>query len=242
MYNDWPRQGYGDRRNNSRGGRGRNFTNDDTKENNNNDDVVIPDNAEEELFIKGINYEANEDDLKETFNKYGAVSSCKILKDKETQKSRGIGFVKFEDKKSAVLALNDADNLVCKGRNLLVRFSNDKEGEFKGKKKGAGFNSHNNESNDFNNNENKRNEDGGDRGGRGRGRGGRGRGGERGGRGGDRGGRGRGGFRGNDRGGRGRGKGFGQDDSKNDDSEKGWGSFNNRERSRSNSKDKENEW
>ena len=141
--------------------------------------IQIPENAFEELFIKGINYEATEDDLNDTFNKYGAISSCKILKDKETKKSKGCGFVKFEDKISAVRALNDADNLVCKGRNLLVRFANDKEGELKGKKKGkSGFN----QNNESNNDENRGNGE----------RGGRGRGGERG--------RGRGGFRGNDRG------------------------------------------
>lgn len=37
-------------------------------------------------------------------------------------------------------ALNDADNLVAKG-NVMVPYANDKEGEFKRKKKGpAGFN------------------------------------------------------------------------------------------------------
>ena len=133
----------GDRNNNSRG-RGRNFNknnNTNNEENNLDDNVEVPENAVEDLFVKGINFEAEEDDLRETFNKYGTISSCKILKDKETQKSKGCGFVKFTDKKSAVRALNDADNLVCKGRNVLVRFANDREGEFKGKKKGSsGFN------------------------------------------------------------------------------------------------------
>lgn len=100
------------------------------------DNIKIPDNAEVNIYIKDINYEANEDDLKYTFNKYGPIQSVKILRDKENHKSKGRGFVKFTDLKSAVLALNDADNLVCKGRNVLVRFANDKEGEFKGKKKG----------------------------------------------------------------------------------------------------------
>lgn len=104
-------------------GRGRNFNSNNNNDNNNNnheedDNVEVPENAIEELFVKGINFEANEDDLRETFNKYGTISSCKILKDKETDKSKGCGFVKFTDKKSAVRALNDADNLVCKGRNL----------------------------------------------------------------------------------------------------------------------------
>ena len=44
------------------------------------------------------------------------------MKDKEAQKSKGCGFVKFTDKKSVVHALNGADNLVCKRRNIMISF------------------------------------------------------------------------------------------------------------------------
>ena len=224
----------GDHQSNSRG-RVRNFqkNNKNDEKNNFDNNIEVPENAIEDLFIKGINFEATEEDLKDTFNKYGKISSCKILKDKETQKSKGVGFVKFTDKKSAVCALNDADNLVVKGRNVLIRFANDKEGEFKGKKKGfSGFNK-SNESNNFTNDENKRNED--DNRGRGRGRTrGRGRGGDRGGKGGGRGGRGR---RDNNN------RKNSDNSNSGDNSDNGWGNFNNRERSRSRKKEVNNdEW
>lgn len=63
-----------------------------------NDNIEISEDAYEELFIMGINYESIEDDLKDTFQKYGEISSYKILKDKETGKSRGIGLFKFGEK------------------------------------------------------------------------------------------------------------------------------------------------
>lgn len=205
-------------------GRGKNFTNNESHFSSNN--VEIPDNASPNLFVKGINYEANEDDLKEIFGKYGEVTSCKILKDKETKKSKGIGFVNYADKKSAVCALNDADNLICKGRNLQVRFAEDKEGEFKGKKS---FNNHREEN------------------GNNRGRGGRGRGGFRGndnrGRGNRGGNRGRGGFRGGNRNNERNNDRDDWNNSNNDNNKEddgGWGS-NNRERSRSKEKD-DNAW
>ena len=74
-----------------------------------------------------------------------------------------MGFVKFNEVKSEVIAYNDANNLVCQGRNLMVKFSNNKEGELKGKKKGGGknFNRNNNidsnkpgGNNNFNNSDN----------------------------------------------------------------------------------------
>jgi len=216
-------------------GRGRNF-------NDNNDRKNSSDKDGDNLFVRGINFDATEDDLKETFSKYGEVTSCKILKDKETNKSKGIGFVNFADKKSAICALDDADNLTCKGRNLQVRFANDKEGEFKGKK--GSFNHRDDNGNN-----------------RGRGRGGfrgndrgRGRGSDRGGFRGDRGRGGRGRGRGNDRGRGGRGRGRGGfrgdnmnndggnwNDNKEDNNNNAWGDINNKERSRSKEKN-ESSW
>ena len=243
--NDSSSQSNGDNRGRGRGrgrggfrgnrGRGRNFNDNSDKKNSSDKDG-------DNLFVRGINFDATEDDLKETFSKYGEVTSCKILKDKETNKSKGIGFVNFADKKSAICALDDADNLTCKGRNLQVRFANDKEGEFKGKK--GSFNHRDDNGNN-----------------RGRGRGGfrgndrgRGRGSDRGGFRGDRGRGGRGRGRGNDRGRGGRGRGRGGfrgdnmnndggnwNDNKEDNNNNAWGGINNKERSRSKEKN-ESSW
>ena len=99
-------------------GRGKNFTNNESHFSSNN--VEIPDNASPNLFVKGINYEANEDDLKEIFGKYGEVTSCKILKDKETKKSKGIGFVNYADKKSKE-EISKCVSLKIKKENLKER-------------------------------------------------------------------------------------------------------------------------
>ena len=212
-------------------GRGRDFNGNNNRQDNNNN-IDIPENASSNLFVKGINFEANEDDLKETFSKYGNVISCKILKDKETKKSKGVGFVNFADKKSATCALNDADNLICKGRNIQCRYAEDKEGEFKGKK-GTSFNREDN-----GNNRGRGGRDRGNRGGRGGFRGGkddRGRGRGRGGRGGF-----RGGNRNNDRN---NDKDDWNSNNKEEDNNKGgWGSVNDRERSRSKENNNDNAW
>ena len=112
----------GGERNNNGKDRGRNFNDNQKEENSSDDNIEVPENAVEDLFVKGINYEATEEDLQNTFNKYGQISSCTILKDKEAQKSKGCCFVKFTDKKSAARALNGDDNLVCKRRNIMISF------------------------------------------------------------------------------------------------------------------------
>lgn len=199
-------------------GRGRGGDRDGARDRSNNaDNQGTPGEPFEELFVRGVSYDSTEDDLKDVFSKYGEIVKCRLLKDKETQKSRGCGFVKFSSTEEAEKALNDADNISCGGRSLQMRYSNDREGEFRGRKGRRG----------------------GDEGGSESGFGGRGRG--RGGRGGDRGGRG-----GDRRGGRGRGRDFGGNDNsnnngsnwdnKNDDGGDGWGNTDNKERSRSKEK------
>ena len=86
----------------------------------------MPEDAYEELFIRGINYNSEENDLRNTFSKYGEVVRCKILKDKETNKSKGIGFVKFKEKYQAYNAMKDAGNIQCQGRKLKLNYANNR--------------------------------------------------------------------------------------------------------------------
>ena len=127
-----------------------NSYNNNNNSNNNNSD--LPDDVNEELFIRGINYKSEEDDIKNTFSKYGQIVLCKILKDKETNKSKGIGFVKFQEKFQAYNAMKDADNIECQGRKLKINYSMNKNNNRDNKS----FNKNNfNENN--NDNRNKRN-------------------------------------------------------------------------------------
>ena len=92
----------------------------------------LPENAYEELFVRNIGFNTTQEELADFFAKYGDVEESKIVTDKNTGKSRGFGFLKFYEKKSAVAAMKDADNIVVGGRNLQIRYSNDKNSQVKG--------------------------------------------------------------------------------------------------------------
>jgi len=49
------------------------------------------------LFIGGLKDNISDDDLKAYFGNYGSVVEAVVMKDKETTKSRGFGFVSFDD-------------------------------------------------------------------------------------------------------------------------------------------------
>ena len=104
----------------------------DAKENDNDNEEELPSNVYEELFVRNIGYDTTEQGLAEYFAKYGDVELSKIVTDKNTGKSRGFGFLKFYDKSSAYKAMKDAENIVVDGRNLQIRYSNDKSSQMKG--------------------------------------------------------------------------------------------------------------
>jgi len=72
------------------------------------------------LFVGSLPWSVNDEELKETFEKHGAVVSAKVITDRETRRSRGFGFVEMEsssDAENAMKALNDSE---LNGRNIIV--------------------------------------------------------------------------------------------------------------------------
>uniref|UniRef100_A0A3B3QRJ5 Cold inducible RNA binding protein n=1 Tax=Paramormyrops kingsleyae TaxID=1676925 RepID=A0A3B3QRJ5_9TELE len=64
---------------------------------------------EGKLFVGGLSFDTNEESLEEAFSKYGTIAKVDVIRDRETHRSRGFGFVTFEnpeDAKDAMAAMN----------------------------------------------------------------------------------------------------------------------------------------
>nr|ACI69486.1 Cold-inducible RNA-binding protein [Salmo salar] len=64
---------------------------------------------EGKLFVGGLCFDTDETSLEEAFSKYGNIAKVDVVRDRETQRSRGFGFVTFEnpeDAKDAMAAMN----------------------------------------------------------------------------------------------------------------------------------------
>lgn len=74
----------------------------------------------EKLYIGNLSFDATESDLSELFNGVGQVQNAEIVTHKETDKSKGFGFVtmtNIEEAKRAVVELHDKEFM---GRKLVV--------------------------------------------------------------------------------------------------------------------------
>ncbi|MBL6722639.1 MAG: RNA-binding protein [Candidatus Margulisbacteria bacterium] len=69
------------------------------------------------LYIGNLSYEVEEDDLREAFQPFGEIKSVKVIKDRETGRSKGFGFVEVERGEDAIQALNGQS---IKGREVRI--------------------------------------------------------------------------------------------------------------------------
>ncbi len=64
------------------------------------------------IFVTRLNYNTDENELRNAFENYGTVDSVKIVMDRDTNRSKGFGFVEMPDNdeaKEAINALNDSE-------------------------------------------------------------------------------------------------------------------------------------
>lgn len=80
------------------------------------------------IYIANIPFKANENDVRELFARYGQVASVRIVLDKETQKSRGFGFVMMNNDLEASQAIQGLNGFNYQGKALAVSEAKPKEG------------------------------------------------------------------------------------------------------------------
>src|SRR4051794_15617529 len=77
------------------------------------------------LYVGNLTYDTTEDNLVELFSEYGEVLSAQIIIDRDTNRSKGFGFVEMADgADEAATALNGQD---YRGRNLTVNEARPRE-------------------------------------------------------------------------------------------------------------------
>jgi cold-inducible RNA-binding protein len=72
------------------------------------------------LFVGGLPFSVDNTELEQIFSEFGKVESAQVIMDRETNRSKGFGFVEFEndeDAKSAVAKLDGSD---VGGRSITV--------------------------------------------------------------------------------------------------------------------------
>ena len=89
------------------------------------------------IYIANLSYGVKDADLQELFQEYGEVSSAHVIKDRETERSRGFAFVEMPNDAEALKAIKELNGVEYDGKTITVNAA-------KPKPEKRGFNNNNN--------------------------------------------------------------------------------------------------
>jgi cold-inducible RNA-binding protein len=72
------------------------------------------------IYVGNLAYETGDEDLRVAFSAFGEVTTATVVKDRETGKSRGFGFVEMPDAAAGKAAIDGLNGKDLQGRALKV--------------------------------------------------------------------------------------------------------------------------
>ncbi len=96
------------------------------------------------LYVGNLSYDINKNDLEQMFAAHGTVTSAQVITDRETQRSKGFGFVEMGSDQEAQAAIAALNGKSIDGRALTVNEARPQEprsgggGGFGGPRRGPG--------------------------------------------------------------------------------------------------------
>ena len=104
------------------------------------------------LYVGNLPYSVRDSDLEQSFGQFGAVTSAKVMMERDTGRSKGFGFVEMGSDAEAQAAIEGMNGAPLGGRSLVVNearpmeprpprsggFGGGREGGFGGGREGGG--------------------------------------------------------------------------------------------------------
>lgn len=79
------------------------------------------------VFVGGLPFSTTDDELRDFFAAHGAVASATVVRDRETGRSKGFGFVEFENDEEGRAAEKATNGTELGGRSISVAEARPKE-------------------------------------------------------------------------------------------------------------------
>ena len=79
------------------------------------------------LFVGRLAWAATSEGLRRAFESFGKVNDAKVILDRETKRSRGFGFVTFDDDASADNAIAAMNGSELEGRRIQVNVAQNRQ-------------------------------------------------------------------------------------------------------------------
>lgn len=73
------------------------------------------------IYVGNLSYRLRENELRDEFEKFGTVENVRIVRDRETRRSKGFGFVEVPNDEEAAKMLSELNGIELDGRQLVVK-------------------------------------------------------------------------------------------------------------------------
>ncbi|KAH9168240.1 hypothetical protein EDB89DRAFT_2221207 [Lactarius sanguifluus] len=80
------------------------------------------------IYVGNLSWNTNDDTLRQAFASYGNIVDSIVMRDRETQRSRGFGFVTYSNQAEADLAIERMNDTELDGRRIRVNIANARSG------------------------------------------------------------------------------------------------------------------
>ena len=79
------------------------------------------------LFVGGLSWNTTDVGLEDAFREFGSVTEAKVVLDRDTGRSRGFGFVSFDEDSAAERALEEMNGVELDGRTIAVNEARERQ-------------------------------------------------------------------------------------------------------------------
>ena len=80
------------------------------------------------IYAGNLSYTTTEETLRDIFSSFGEIVSVNLIIDKDTQQSKGFGFIEFADDSAAEKAIAAQNGKELDGRKIRVSMAEEKKG------------------------------------------------------------------------------------------------------------------
>ena len=79
------------------------------------------------IYVGNLSYQASEQELRDLFSTHGAVSNVTIIKDRDSGRSKGFGFVEMDDNNAGLRTIDALNGKDLGGRPLKINEARPRE-------------------------------------------------------------------------------------------------------------------
>ena len=89
------------------------------------------------LYVGNISFDVSDEELKQAFSEYGEIASATVIKDRQTDRSKGFGFVEFTQDADAQKAKEAMNGKELGGRAIKVDEARESRDRNQGRRSGG---------------------------------------------------------------------------------------------------------